>query len=110
MRCSRSPEPHLRHALQRFAEVRRDTRALEQELQMQTGNYNFKSPYARVFFAKGYTVGEAEALLLVLGARGMVVDETTRELIRSCNDSEQLERWIVRAVTASSLHEVLWKP
>lgn len=85
-------------------------RALEQELLMQPVKYEYKSDFARTYLAKGRVEGEARALLAVLSARGMVIDAPTREFILGCTDPEQLERWIVRAVTASSLDEVLSKP
>ena len=109
-------------------------RALEQELQMQTRKYEYKSDFARTYFAQGRAEGEAEgraegeakgraegeakgeakgraeALLAVLTARGMALDASTRERIVSCTDSEQLQRWIMRAATASSLQEVLEVP
>jgi flagellar biosynthesis/type III secretory pathway protein FliH len=101
-------------------------RALEQELQVQTRKYEYKSDFARTYFAQGRAEGEAageakgrvegeakgraEALLAVLTARGMALDTSTRERIVSCTDSEQLQRWIMRAATASSLQEVLEEP
>ena len=93
-------------------------RALEQELKMQPRKYEYQSDFARTYFgqglaegeAKGEVKGRAEALLTVLQVRGMALDVPTRERIVGCTDSEQLQRWIVRAATASSLHEVLEEP
>jgi hypothetical protein len=98
-------------------------RALEQELQMQPRKYEYKTEFARSYYAKGEAKGhaegeakgraegkaegEAKALLAVLAARGLEVDAATRERILTCTDAEKLERWIVRAVTASSAQEVL---
>ena len=86
-------------------------RALEQELKMQPGKYEYQSDFARTYFgqgeAKGRAEGRAEALLTVLEVRGMVLDASTRERIVGCTNSEQLQRWLVRAATASSLQEVL---
>lgn len=56
--------------------------------------------------ARGRALGEADALLVVLDARGFTVDAATRERIVRCGDVEQLRRWIARAVTARSLGEV----
>lgn len=42
-----------------------------------------------------------------LKARGLPVDATTRERIDQCRDTTALTRWIARAVTASSVAEVL---
>ncbi|HEX2570633.1 MAG TPA: hypothetical protein VH877_13840 [Polyangia bacterium] len=101
--------------------------ALEQELTMQGGKYEYKSDFARTYFAEGEAKGRAEgeakgraegeakgraegevrALLALLTARGIAVDPSTRDRILGCTDLEQLERWIVRAATAMSVHEVL---
>jgi hypothetical protein len=93
-------------------------RALEQELKMQSGKYEYQSDFARTYFGQGKTAGlaegeakgEARALFAVLEARGMTLDSSTRDRINSCMDAEQLQRWIVRAATASSLHEVFGTP
>lgn len=89
-------------------------RALEEELKMQSGRYEYKSDFARTYFGQGKAEGKAEgeakgrveALLAVLKARGMTPDAPTHQRIVSCTDFELLQRWIVRAATASSLHEV----
>ena len=51
-------------------------------------------------------VGEARALLAVLGARKLSVDDATRERIERCAEPETLERWIRKAATATTLAEV----
>jgi hypothetical protein len=83
--------------------------ALEKE--MQTGKYEYKSEFARSYIAQGRAEGEAKgeakALLTLLAARGIEVDDKTRETILSCTDLEQLDRWIVRSANASSLADVL---
>lgn len=90
-------------------------RALEQELTMERGKYEYRSDFARTYFAQGEAKGreegraegEAKALLALLTARGLAVDAAARKRILDCIDVEQLERWIVRAATASSVREVL---
>lgn len=91
-------------------------RALEQE--METRKSAYQSEFARTYFAQGKAEGnaegkaagtlegEAKALLAVLGARGLIVDAKIRACIDGCMDLGQLEQWIVRAVTASSLEDV----
>jgi len=49
---------------------------------------------------EGKKEGEADAILLVLEARGVDVSDAERERITSCTDLKQLKRWIIRAVTA----------
>jgi len=89
-------------------------RALEQELKMQSGKYEYQSDFARTYFgqgkAEGRAEGEAKALLAVLEARGIAIDAPTRERILGCTDSEQLQRWLVRAATMSSIREVFETP
>ena len=59
---------------------------------------------------RGKAEGKAEALLVVLAARGFVVDAHTRATVLACTDAARLQRWIARAVTAASLAEVLSSP
>lgn len=56
--------------------------------------------------ARGKTIGEADALVVVLRTRGFAVDALTRDRITACDDVEQLRRWIARAVTAHTLGDV----
>jgi hypothetical protein len=55
---------------------------------------------------RGELRGEARALLTVLAARGLNVDEDTRARIRACVDALTLDRWVTRAVTAATLDDV----
>jgi hypothetical protein len=50
--------------------------------------------------------GEATALLRLLAKRGFVVDEPVRERVLTCQDVDQLDRWLDRVLTAASLDEV----
>ncbi|MEU6482808.1 hypothetical protein [Streptomyces sp. NPDC046887] len=56
---------------------------------------------------EGHHRGLAQALLLVLEGRGIAVSEQQRERITACEDSEQLNQWTRRAITAESTAEVL---
>lgn len=79
------------------------------------GTYEYKSEFARTYFsrgkaegeAKGKAEGEANALLRVLARRGIEVPAGARDRITSCLELEQLETWLDRAVTATSIHDVL---
>jgi hypothetical protein len=62
---------------------------------------NLKSEFSRRHVA----LGEANAVLRVLTARGLSLTDEQRERIRSCTDFDTLERWIDKAVTASSTDE-----
>ncbi|MBN1204937.1 MAG: hypothetical protein JXB05_08430 [Myxococcaceae bacterium] len=49
-------------------------------------------------------------MLRVLAARGVQVDDKTRQRILSCTDLVMLDRWFDRALTATRLAEVLENP
>jgi hypothetical protein len=57
--------------------------------------------------AEGEARGEAQALLAVLDARGLAMDDNTRATILACTDTTRLHRWIKRAVTAPTAADAL---
>jgi glutathione S-transferase len=56
---------------------------------------------------EGEAKGKAAALLTVLAARGLPLDDATRARIEGCSDSTRLDRWLARAATAPSFPEAL---
>jgi hypothetical protein len=78
---------------------------------MDLATYEYQSEYARRYFfegkAEGTAEGEVDALLTVLSARGIDVPDDARARIAGCTDVQQLQTWIRRASTATSIHEVL---
>jgi predicted transposase/invertase (TIGR01784 family) len=56
---------------------------------------------------EGEARGKAAALLTVLAARGLAVDDETRGRIEACTDVARLDRWLARALTAASAREAL---
>ena len=56
---------------------------------------------------EGRAEGEARALLTVLRGRGIVVPDAARERILAEKDPERLERWVERALVATSVAEVI---
>ena len=56
--------------------------------------------------ARGEVRGEANALVVMLEARGFTVADADRERITGCDDVALLRRWITRAVRATALDEV----
>jgi hypothetical protein len=56
--------------------------------------------------AEGRAEEAAEAVLTVLAARGIDVPDDARQQITECADLEQLETWIRRAATATSVEEL----
>jgi hypothetical protein len=57
-------------------------------------------------FRRHQAIGKAEAVLEVPAARGIRVPDDVRERVEDCREWEQLDRWLVCAVTAESVGEV----
>jgi hypothetical protein len=62
--------------------------------------------YKNDFFDRAEAIGEAKALLKILGARGVELTSEQAEQIASCLDSQQLDRWLDNAATATSASDV----
>jgi hypothetical protein len=89
---------------------------------MTTGTYEYKSDFARRYYHQGQTEGltegraegltegraegEVRALLAILNARGIPVPDDTRIRITGCTDLDQLETWIRRAATATTIQSL----
>jgi flagellar biosynthesis/type III secretory pathway protein FliH len=56
---------------------------------------------------EGQARGRAEGVLRILAARGIAVDEGTRQRILSCTDLNTLDKWFDKALNATSLSDVL---
>lgn len=67
----------------------------------------FRSELFRRIEAKSKAEGEARSVLAVLDARGLTVPEPERERILATTDTDLLETWLRRAVTADSVEEAL---
>jgi flagellar biosynthesis/type III secretory pathway protein FliH len=92
------------------------------EAVMQSGTYEYQSEFARKYVAqgreeglqkglkqgrqKGRHEGELAALLEVLAARGIKVDAASRQQLLACTQPSQLKRWLRKAVTVQSVHEL----
>ncbi|MEU4315055.1 hypothetical protein [Nocardia sp. NPDC024068] len=80
---------------------------------MSTGlrDYNFTSDFARKYIAEGRAEGRAEgeaaSILTVLDARGIDVPDRVRETITSCEDLDQLQKWLRRALEINQADELL---
>jgi hypothetical protein len=55
---------------------------------------------------EGKTLATAKAILTVLAARGIELDEASSARLSACRETETLERWLARAVTATELDDV----
>jgi hypothetical protein len=77
---------------------------------MATTNYKQQSELAKKYFAQGLAEGEAlgqaKAILVVLGARGVAFSPEARERIATCNDLALLEHWLRRAATCANVDEL----
>jgi predicted transposase/invertase (TIGR01784 family) len=56
---------------------------------------------------EGKFAGQTEAILKVLEARGVAVNDRLRERILECSNPSTLDRWLIRAVTAKSAEDVV---
>lgn len=56
---------------------------------------------------KGWAKGRAESVLEVLLARGVQIGDRARERILSCRDQGTLDAWFSRALSATTLSDVL---
>ena len=80
--------------------------------------YVYQSDFAKKYVAQGRAEGRTEGraeeaarnLLTVLRARGIAVPDAVRERILAQKDPERLERWLEKAVVASSVAAVLDEP
>ena len=63
--------------------------------------------WAEEMIERGVQKGRAEYILRTLTARGVHVDETSRQRILSCTDVATLDRWFDRALNATTLSDVL---
>lgn len=60
--------------------------------------------------ARGKVEGKAEALLTLLTSRGIPVSPSARSKILACSDLARIDRWLVKAVSATSADEILAQP
>jgi predicted transposase YdaD len=59
---------------------------------------------------EGRAEGRADGVLRILAARGVRLDDESRQRILGCTDLATLDRWFDRALHAHSLSEVLDDP
>jgi hypothetical protein len=64
---------------------------------MATETWPVYSPFAKEHYGRG----EADAILLVLKARGVTVTDEQRDRIIHSTDLDQLKEWVTRAATVS---------
>lgn len=69
--------------------------------------YEYQSEFAKRFVAEGRAEEAAQAVLMVLEARGLAVPDPVREHILAQKDRERLEHWLKKAAIAPSAAEVI---
>ena len=88
--------------------------ATRRALEAMMKGYEYQSDFAKKYVdqgrVEGRAEGEARALLTALRVRGIAVSEAAREQILAQKDLEQLERWLEKAIVATSLADVLAGP
>ena len=57
--------------------------------------------------AEGKAEGKAESIVAILVARGIALNEAARARITGCSDAATLDRWLVLAISASSVDDVV---
>lgn len=57
-------------------------------------------------YRQGMSQGKADDVLDVLAAKGIPVSDVARNRIRSCADLDTLHRWLIRAVSATTVDEI----
>ena len=86
--------------------------AVTQELNamVQSGEYQYQSKFAKEHIAKGraegIAAGKAEVVLRILAGRGLSVSDVQRSRVLECTDNATLDRWVDRALQATSIDDV----
>lgn len=60
----------------------------------------------RRYVFQGRAEGEASAVLAVLDARGIEISDAVRARVTACTDIDQLDGWVRRAATATSVDDL----
>jgi hypothetical protein len=83
---------------------RMSTEALQKIVEeiVATETWPLSTPFAKEHFGRG----EANAIFLVLEARGIELTPEQRERINGCTDLGQLSEWVTRAATVSDANEL----
>ncbi|HYO70118.1 MAG TPA: hypothetical protein VEU33_28980 [Archangium sp.] len=77
---------------------------------MWTEGQRLRAEGRRVGRVEGVAEGMANAVLMILAARGVRMGDKSRQRILGCTDLATLDRWLKRALHADRLSEVLDDP
>ncbi len=73
---------------------------------MRSARTPYKSAWANHHHAEGYDEGLARAVLELLDARGVPINDRDRQQVIDCRDESQLLTWLRKAATATSAEEL----
>jgi hypothetical protein len=76
------------------------------EEKMATTDWPVSTPFAKHHYGRGLAEGEASAILTVLTTRGIAVPDHHAAAIRACTDLDQLQQWLTKAVTATTIDDL----
>ncbi|MBT2235203.1 hypothetical protein [Nonomuraea sp. NEAU-A123] len=70
-------------------------------------SYLYQGEYAQSLLARGRAKGVANAVVIVLKSRGVVLSDADRERVYGCSDLELLlDVWLIRAISVHSAEEL----
>jgi hypothetical protein len=69
---------------------------------MASSTWVVSTPFAREHYGRG----EADAILKVLAARGLIISDEARKRINACRDLDLLDIWLRRAIDAETTDEI----
>jgi hypothetical protein len=70
-------------------------------------DYEFQSELLRNVLARGRAQGEAQAILTLLDGRGVAVPDDVCDQVLECTDTSLLDIWLRRAITATTVDDVI---
>jgi hypothetical protein len=73
---------------------------------MTSRTYEYQSDFVRRYVFQGRAEGEAVAVLTILETRGVPVPDDARSRITGCTDLDELNAWVRRAVTATTVDDL----
>jgi hypothetical protein len=84
--------------------------AARRALEAMMKGYEYQSDFAKKYVAQGRAEARAGDVLTALRVRGIAVPDVARDRILAQKDLDRLERWLEKAILATSIAEVLGDP
>jgi hypothetical protein len=103
-------DPHAKNYYDLIYSTLGDVARTALEALMSAMKYEYRSDFAKKYVAQGRIEGLAQGriegarrtLFAILESRGIVASDDTRARVDACADPDALERWVVRAASATS--------